>query len=124
MRAGDVFRFIGIADIHVWMVISDPRRDPSRVLIVNFSTWEPHLDQACILDAGEHPFIVHRTVINFARARTATDANLQLIHAAGRLEFLDPLSAELLKKIREATMLSTSLPLELADILLDQELID
>lgn len=46
MRAGDVFRFTGIADIHVWMVISDPARDAAKVLMVNFTTWEPHLDQA------------------------------------------------------------------------------
>lgn len=30
MNAGDVFRFVNIADIHVWMIISDPARDPAR----------------------------------------------------------------------------------------------
>jgi hypothetical protein len=65
VRTGDVFRFVGIADIHVWMIISDPARDPSKVLIVNFTTWESHIDKACIVEAGEHPFIVHKTLINY-----------------------------------------------------------
>jgi hypothetical protein len=29
-----------IADIHVWTIISDPRRDPQKLLMVNFTTWE------------------------------------------------------------------------------------
>lgn len=124
MKAGDVFRFVGIADIHAWMIISDPVRDPSKVLLVNFTTWEPHLDQACIVQRGEHSFIAHRTVINFARSKITTDANLELLRFRRRLEFLDPLSAQLLAKIRESAMLSTTLPLECADILLDQELVD
>lgn len=124
MTAGDVFRFVGIADIHVWSIISDPIRDPSKVLIVNFTTWEPHLDQACIVERGEHSFIVHRSVVNFARAKIATDSNLKLLHLKQRLELLEPLSPQLLTKIRESAMSSTTLPLEFADILLDQELVD
>lgn len=77
MNAGDVFRFNGIADIHVWMIISDPCRDPLKVLIVTFTTWEPHLDQACIVEASEHPFIVQKSVVNYARARIVTDVLLE-----------------------------------------------
>jgi hypothetical protein len=120
-----VFRFVGIANIHVWMVISDPARDSQRVLIVNFTTWEPHLDQACIIDAGEHPFVVGRTVVNFARARIVTDAALEQVRTVGRLQLLqDALSPVLLAKIRDAAMISTTLSLEAADILIDQELVD
>ena len=100
MKAGDAFRFVGIADIHVWMIISDPVRDPAKVLIVNFATWEPHLDQACIVGANEHPFVVHQTVVNYSRARVVADAQLEALRAAGRLQFVDPLSPALLAKVR------------------------
>jgi hypothetical protein len=62
--------------------------------------------------------------VNFARARVVTDSQLEELRAKGRLVHLDPLSASLLKIIREASMESTTLPLEFADILLDQELVD
>jgi len=124
MKAGDVFRFSGIADIHVWMIISDPRRDASKVLMVNFTSWEPHLDQACILDIGAHPFIVQRTVVNFARAKLVTDTQLEWLRTHGRLQLLDLLPATLLTKIRAAAMQSLTLPLELADVLIDQELVE
>jgi hypothetical protein len=125
VRAGDVFRFTGIADVHVWMIISDPARDPAKVLMVNFTTWEPHLDQACIIEAGEHPFVAHRTVINYARSRIVPDAALEQLRNAGRLQLLnDPLSAALLTKVRESAMNSVRLPIEAADILTEQELVD
>jgi len=52
MRAGDVFRFTGIAEKHVWTIISDPARDVVQVLMVNFTSHLPHLDQACCIQLG------------------------------------------------------------------------
>jgi hypothetical protein len=124
MNAGDVFRFVGIADIHVWTIISDPSKDSQKLLIVNFTSWQPHLDQACPIDVGEHPFIRGRTLVNYSRARVVTDAQLEALKAAGRMEFLVSLSSALLAKIRTAAMRSTWLALEKADILLDQDLVD
>jgi len=91
MTAGDAFRFTGIADVHVWIIISDPARDSQKVLIVNFTTWQPHLDQACIVEKGEHLFITDRTVVNYSRAKIVTDAQLQSLRSAGRLHSLNRL---------------------------------
>jgi hypothetical protein len=124
MRAGDVFRFTNIADIHVWMIISDPGRDASKVLMVSFTTWQPYLDQACVLEAGDHPFVVHKTVVNYARAKVVTDAQLESLRRAGRLQPLEALSPQLLARIRRCAMQSVTLPIDCADILEDQELID
>src|SRR3954463_12349845 len=99
------------------MIISDPARDLQKILIVNFTTWEPHLDQACVVEAGEHPFVVHRTVVNYARVRIVPDATLEQLRTAGRLQLLnDPLTPGLLTRIRESAMNSTSLPLEAGDV--------
>jgi hypothetical protein len=124
MNAGDVFRFVNIADIHVWMIISDPNRDPTKLLMVSFTTWQPHLDHACIIEAGEHPFVVHRTVVDYSRAKVVTNAQLESLRRAGRLQLLDPLTAALLARIRQSAMLSKTIAIEHADILEDQELVD
>jgi hypothetical protein len=118
MKAGDVFRFNGIADIHVWMIISDPSRDPHHVLIVNFTSEAPDLDPVCSIIPGDHPFIQHRTLIQYSRARLVKD---EALHQKGRLEMLEPLSPTLLARIRECAMQSATLRLDYADILTDQE---
>lgn len=66
IEAGDCFRFIRGAENHLWFVLTDPRLDPNRILIANFTTWRPYHDQSCILAAGEHAFIHHRTCVNAA----------------------------------------------------------
>jgi hypothetical protein len=124
VKAGDVFRFPGIADKHVWMIISDPARGAGRVLIVNFTSRAPHIDNACPVSPGDHPFISCETLINYARARMVSDAALEALFASKKLELLDPLTPELLKKIREGAMESITLALEFADLLLDQELVE
>lgn len=68
MKAGDTFKLVN-KDIHLWMVISDPEQDPHRVLLVNFTTWTPRQDPACVLQEGDHPFIHHETCVNYADAR-------------------------------------------------------
>jgi len=62
--------------------------------------------------------------VNYARARVATDAALEALRVSGRLELLNPLSPELLSRIREGAGRSCTLKLEFADILMEQELID
>jgi hypothetical protein len=94
------------------------------VLIVNFTTWELHLDQACLIQPGDHPFITHQSVVNYSRAKIASNVNLEMLKTKGRLQLLEPLSDALLTSIRESAMFSTTLRLDFADILLDQELVD
>lgn len=124
MNAGDVFRLGGVADIHTWAVISDPALGAQRVLLVNFTSWDRLEDQACILDAGDHPFLTHRTCVNYPRARVAADADLEQLRAAGRLVMLTPLSAEVLRRVREGAMTSMRMKLEYAEILIEQKLVD
>lgn len=72
MNGGDTFRIPqpGTSlDSHLWIVISDPAVDDERILIVNFTTLRPDSDQACILVAGEHPFVQHQTCVNYGGAK-------------------------------------------------------
>ncbi len=65
MNAGDTFRIPqpGTSlDSHLWVVISDPAIDEAHVLIVSFTTRRQDSDTACVLQAGEHPFVHMRRV--------------------------------------------------------------
>ncbi len=124
MNAGDVFRFKGIADRHVWTIISDPQFDRQHVLIVNLTTYGPYEDHACVLEAGVHPFITGRTCVCYPRARMTQDEALEQLKAANRLQLLQPLGPELLRRLREGAMVSTRIRLGHAQILIDQRLVD
>ena len=123
MKAGELFRFLGIADIHYWMIISDPQIDPDKVLLVSFTSFDRFNDQACVLNVGDHPVIVHKTTVEYPRAKVTTDSALESLRSAGRLDFFAPLEPQLLTKIRNGAMTSTRIQIEVAQILIDQGLV-
>jgi hypothetical protein len=83
------------------MIISDPATNPDRVLIVNFTSWQPLHDSTCLLAGDEHPFLKHATCVNYPAAQLTTVAKLKALHTSGELRlYPDPLSPELLQRIR------------------------
>jgi len=106
MKTGDTFLFEDGSDDHLWMVISDTAADAERVVIVKFLSWQPHYDQSCVLDGGEHPFVKHATCVDFPGAKVPTLAQLELLERQGMLKHKAPLSARLLQQIRNAVAAS------------------
>src|ERR1700678_1642254 len=100
MNAGDTFLAPKFDD-HLWMVISDPAIDPDHVVIVFFLSWQENYDQACIVQAGEHPFVKHATCVAYPAAKVTTNAKLDAAVASGKLKIKSPLSPALLEKIRQ-----------------------
>ena len=82
MTAGETFLLPGLDD-HLWMVLSDPAREPNLV-VVFFLSWQPQYDQACVLQAGDHPFIKHSTCVNYPGARVVADAKLEAMKSEWR----------------------------------------
>jgi hypothetical protein len=123
MNAGDLFKFRGIADIHAWFILSDPSADKETVLIVNFTSWDKFEDQACVVEPGWHDFIVNRTCVPYSRARVVSDAVLESLKIAGRLEIIGTPSPLQVQFIRDAAMQSARIKLEHAQILIDQNLV-
>jgi hypothetical protein len=127
MKAGDSFRIPqpGTSlDSHLRVVISDPAADPQRVLIVNFTTHRKDSEPACILQAGEHPFVRHETCVNYAGAKVVSEAQVQTLLQKGLLSSHAALSAALLERIRQGAAASERMSLDHADILIDQRLIE
>lgn len=127
MNAGDTFRIPepGTSlDSHLWVVISDPAVDPARLLIVNFTTRRKDSDPACILQAGEHPFVHHETCVNYGGAKVVSVAQIQTLLQKGLLSSHAALSDVLLKRIRDGAAASERMSLDHADILIEQGLIE
>ncbi len=110
-------------DSHLWTIISDPKVDPEHVLIVNLTTWEPLKDQACILEVGDHPYIQHRTCVNYGEAKVVTLAALYQLKDAGMLQLREPLSPVLLHRIRQSAARSTRMLIARYELLERQGLV-
>jgi hypothetical protein len=126
MNAGDTFLIPlpGTSlDSHLWVVISDPNIDPDKVLIVNSTTQRADSDPACVLQAGEHPFVHHATCVNYAGAKVVSASDLQLLLQRGKLSSHAPVLPALLKRMRDGAGSSRRMSLSHADILMDQGLI-
>jgi hypothetical protein len=121
MTAGETFLLPGLDD-HLWMVISDPVKTPEELVVVCFLSWQPQYDQACVLEAGDHPFIKHSTCVNYPGARVVSDAKLESLKAGGALRTKDPLSTHLLARIRESAA-NADIPTECYDALRRQGLV-
>jgi hypothetical protein len=88
------------------------------------TSYDPREDQSCVLLKGEHPAcVIPRTCITYSRGNAkASNAELDALVAAGRIQLLEPVSPDLLKRIREGAILSTRMPKELKAILIEQGL--
>lgn len=114
-----------ILEQHLWAIISDPKQSNNEIVIVNFTTYrnKGYEDTSCIVEAGEHPKIKHKSYIYYNRSRIVVLSKLQLWFKTGELKPQDCLSPELLDKIRVGAKESISLTFGVEQVLSMQELI-
>ena len=127
MNAGDTFRIPqpGTSlDSHLWVVISDPAQDANEILIVNFTTLRADSERACVLVAGEHPFVKHDTCVNYRGAKVVSEASIESLIKAGHVQAHATVSSAILKRIQDGAANSTRMSLDHAEILSKQGLID
>ncbi len=122
MDAGTTF-LLAAVDIHLWIIVSDPLIDPDNVLIVNLTSLTPGKDHSCILRRGDHPWIRHDTCVNYQDSQVTTLKKLIAARDGKALIPDSPLDPIVLKKIRDDSLKSTKMPLEHADILIEQGLV-
>lgn len=95
---------------HLWIVLTDPDSN-HKALCVNITTKQDHSDLTLILNAGDHPFVRHESVIHYPDARLL---DLQLVHTAlnggATCTQHAKCSASLLQRVREGLMRSRLTP--------------
>jgi hypothetical protein len=63
---------------HLWVAATLPDKD-SNILGLNFTTKNPDSDTSCVIRKGDHPWVEHDTVIEYARPAVWTMAQQQLV---------------------------------------------
>jgi hypothetical protein len=124
VRAGDTFSLAKAADRHLWVILSDPEIDPARILFVSLTSYDVTKEDACMVEAGEHPFVRHRTCVYYEDIREASLADLARVRDAGLLVPDAAVSPELLARIRRGVSLSRDIKNKYIDFLIDQGVID
>jgi hypothetical protein len=124
MKPGDTFRPADRSvDIHLWVIISDPEQNPSQVLIVSLTSYNPKKEAACLLDAGDHRSLTHETCVAYNLANAPSLSQLERARDLGKLIPDHPVSEEVLARIRGGAALSTKLSIEHYELLDSQGLV-
>ena len=95
---------------HLWIVLTEPEGYPPEVVIVNLTTRKPDSDTTLTLNAGDHPFIEHETVVYYADARLAKAGGIEQIVKYAGYGFHDDCSSDLLKRVRRGLLDSRYTP--------------
>lgn len=125
MQAGDTFLLQDKSiDSHLWVVVSDPALDAESVLIVNLTTHNVDKEGVCLVERSEHPFVRHRSDVNYRDSKVVRASDLTAMLATGHLMEQEPVSTKLLHRIREGAARSMWIPQGHRKVLIDQSLIE
>jgi len=123
VKAGDTFLVVHASYNHLYVVCSDPATNSDQVLIISITTLRPKEEECCIITAGEHPFVKHRSCARYKDAKiVSVDALLKLLDGS-LAERRQPVSADVLARIRAGASQSDYLPEECRRLLQGQSLI-
>ena len=101
-RAGDTFLLTrGTGEVpHPWVILWGPAGAARAFLAVHLTTLRAHSDRSCILTAGEHPFVHHETAVSCGAVQRWTDEKLAELAARGIAKPRQPISAQVLERLR------------------------
>jgi len=88
------------------------------------TTYESYKENVCVLDVGDHPNISHKTCIAYNETRMTTLDSLMKLLEDGHLSVQQPVSGEVLSRIRAGVSRSTRIHYKYIEVLLDQEVIE
>jgi hypothetical protein len=124
MKGGDTFLVTKQeVDNHLWVIASDPEVNAGEVLIVNLTTASRLKEQVCIIDRNEHPWVNHRTCVNYEDSKIVSLQKLFQLKDSGLIQLQAPLSPLLLQRVRGGASVSSRIPLDHRQLLVAQRLI-
>lgn len=101
-----LYRYSG-SDLHLFIVITGTVSINKTIMYTctMISSWKqgsPLCDPACIIEAGEHPFITHKSYIAYKETVQFTEEQLNKKFLNGECIPRDSLSPELLKRVKDS----------------------
>jgi len=96
---------------HLFIIIAI-EKSSHKALMVNVTSYKEGCDGSCILNVGEHPFLTHRSVINYADARITTVGAIEESLKQKFFKIHEPVSSDLLKKIQQGGLNSPAVSLK------------
>ena len=102
VKQGDAFRLAASDDPsvkHIYIVVSEPAKDPDKVVMVLLTTFESWKDESCTIDAGEHPRVTRLTCVDYWAAKTVSVWQIENWIADKRATPCEPVGPELLARI-------------------------
>lgn len=94
--------------LHLWIVLTPPSE--GEVVTVSVTTKRRRSETLVELHPGDHPFIVHDSVIAYSYARIRTVEEIEVAVASGAARLREPVSPELLRRVRNGLIESDFTP--------------
>lgn len=109
MQVKDTFlsKYPDIDNRHVYVVIFAHQR---WYIMVNFTSRRPPCDDSCIVRPGEHSFVTADTIVEYRRLLEFGEMTAALIDPGRVTRRYEPVSDELLRRIREGAVKSKFTP--------------
>lgn len=122
LRVGFAFYDHASDDGHLRFVASDTKQEA--VVVLNLTTIRTGSDTSCVIQAGEHPWVVHPTCVAWAYATVTTAGAITAgISNSDFTPHSTPLSAELMDRVWSGADMTRQLPPRVKRILQAQGLI-
>jgi hypothetical protein len=105
----------GLEKRHLRIIISNPD-EYNEFLVVSVTTWydcRTRQDSSCILEAGCHSFITHKSWVDFSRTRSMSFTEVFNGLQRRLLIKIEDMNEEIIKKIQAAAKKSDYIPTEL-----------
>lgn len=111
MQAGDTFLAGKDEDekLHLRILVTSPNAQ-GEVAVVSLTTRRRGSETLVVLHPGDHPFVRHESVIAFSWSEIANVARIERAIAEGNARRREPVSAEVLERIRAGLLDSDFTP--------------
>lgn len=95
---------------HLYIVLTHPDGEPEKIVIVNLTSYRRGSDTTVVLEPGDHPYIRHKTVVNYKDARIAPVEPIERLLWRQDYELLEDFDAGLVGQLQQGLMDSPFTP--------------
>ena len=101
---------------HLYIIIAI-QKSTGKALVVNVTSFKKGCDTSCILRIGQHKFLNHTSIVNYADAQIVEISILDDLLKRKLIKPHDPVSSIQLKRIQQCGLTSSALPTKFLDFL-------